>query len=391
MSGFASEGLAADLTLKPDIAAPGAFIRSTWPLESGRYAVVSGTSMASPHVAGAAALYLQAHPRARVGDVRAALENSADPVPAPTGGPEPVARAGAGLVDIDDAILATTRITPGTLSLGDAPVAHRELTLANRGGHAVTYALSALDAPAVASRDVLFEHTEPSASAVAFTVRHRAATSVTVPARGEVTIAVRIAPDPHLSDGAVYGGYLVAAPADGAPPLRVPYAGYKGDYQAVPAMTPTLQGYPWLARQTGVTAGVFRPVYAKQDAGAVFTLAPKDFGARSGADVPVALIHLNNFARRVRVDVRRPGRSGSLGEAFRQDYVPRNSVENFLAQPWGLTTPLPFDGTVRRGGRQVTLPDGDYQLQVTVERALARRDTPVESWTSPVLRIDRPG
>jgi minor extracellular serine protease Vpr len=390
LSAFASEGLAADLTLKPDVAAPGGNIRSTWPLERGGYAVVSGTSMASPHVAGAAALYLQAHRHARARDVRAALQNSADPVAARSGGAEPVVRQGAGLVDVDDAILATTTITPSKLSLRDAPAAHRDVTIANRSRRTVTYALSTVDAPAVAGRDIFTEHTEAGAATVAFTRHRRPITSVIVPAHGRVTIDVRIAPHPGLSEGAVYGGYLVATPGDGSPALRVVYGGYKGDYAAVPALTPTTQGYPWLARQTGVTLdglAKIRRTYARQDAGAVFTLAPRQFGPRSGADVPIALVHLNNFARRIRVDVVRPGSRHSLGEAYRRDYVARNGVENLLSQPWSLITELPFDGTVRRGHRQLPLPDGDYQLAVTAEPPSGAAET----WTSPVFRIDRPG
>ena len=48
ISGFSSWGLAADLSLKPDIGAPGGSIRSTYPLEYGSYASISGTSMSVP-------------------------------------------------------------------------------------------------------------------------------------------------------------------------------------------------------------------------------------------------------------------------------------------------------------------------------------------------------
>ena len=72
ISSFSSWGLSPDLSLKPDIGAPGGFIRSTYPLELGGYTNLSGTSMASPHTAGAAALMLQAHPHTPSNTVRTA-------------------------------------------------------------------------------------------------------------------------------------------------------------------------------------------------------------------------------------------------------------------------------------------------------------------------------
>lgn len=63
MASFSSWGMTADLTLKPDITAPGANIYSSMP--DNDYHTNSGTSMAAPHIAGATALlrqYIESHP-----------------------------------------------------------------------------------------------------------------------------------------------------------------------------------------------------------------------------------------------------------------------------------------------------------------------------------------
>ena len=126
-----------DLALKPDIGAPGGFIRSTFPLALGGYANLSGTSMSSPHVAGGAALYLEAHPKTHAWDMRDLLQNSAVPKNW-FGNPglgllDSTYRQGAGMLRIDTAITATAHAKPGKLSLGESqngPVA-QSITLTN--------------------------------------------------------------------------------------------------------------------------------------------------------------------------------------------------------------------------------------------------------------------
>jgi subtilisin family serine protease len=68
-----------DSVLKPDISAPGSPIISTFVGSGNRQESLSGTSMASPHVAGVAALVQQAHPNWKPGQVKAAIVNSGDP------------------------------------------------------------------------------------------------------------------------------------------------------------------------------------------------------------------------------------------------------------------------------------------------------------------------
>lgn len=80
-----------------DLAAPGVDIYSTW--RSSSYNTISGTSMAAPHVAGAAALYIKSNPLSTWNQVRNALVAAAEALGAghtdPSGNhPEPVLKAG---------------------------------------------------------------------------------------------------------------------------------------------------------------------------------------------------------------------------------------------------------------------------------------------------------
>ncbi|HWI65271.1 MAG TPA: S8 family serine peptidase, partial [Symbiobacteriaceae bacterium] len=366
-----SYGLAPDLSLKPDIAAPGASIYSTYPLEKGGYATLSGTSMASPHVAGTAALLLQANPRVNAQSVRTILQNTAEPKNW-QGNPglgylDQVHRQGAGMVQIDKAILATAKVEPGKLSLGESEAgpAVRTLTIENNGAAAVTYDLQHV--PALTTGPNEFTPSANTAFAsVAFDVP-----SVTVPAGGSATVTVTITAHPGAAERSIYGGYIVFAPQGGGQKLRVPYAGMKGNYQSVPILTPTANGFPWLAKVTGTT-------YYKQVEGATYTM--------QNGDIPYIAVHIDHQVRRLRVEVKEAVSGKSWHRAFAdEEYLGKNSTATAF---WGFA----FDGTTVNGNKTNVVPDGQYVMVLSVLKPLGDENNPAhwETWTSPMFNIDRP-
>ncbi len=121
MTDFTSEGPARITNdLKPDISAPGSDITSAGVGTGDDAAVLSGTSMAAPHVSGAAVLLRQLHPRWTPAAIKSALMDQAtrkmknndltSPVPATV--------MGAGRVQVFQSAIARSLAMPGSLSYG---------------------------------------------------------------------------------------------------------------------------------------------------------------------------------------------------------------------------------------------------------------------------------
>ncbi|MCC6556878.1 MAG: S8 family serine peptidase [Polyangiaceae bacterium] len=374
LASYSSYGMTAALTLKPDIAAPGGNIWSTYPLELGGYESAGGTSMASPHVAGAVALLLEARPGLPATGVRDVLQNSA--VPAVYGGdvaggvPDHAFRQGAGMVHIDRSILETTTISPGKLSLGESEAgpATRTLTLTNEGAADVTYDLSH-----VAAKSAGGDHWVPTVPADGYASVQLSAPSVTVPAGGTATVDVTITADAALADNSLYGGYLVFTPQGGTNALRVPYAGYKGDYQAIQVLTPAADGYPWLASLSGST-------YTSQPNGATFTL-------QSG-DIPYILVHYDHQASKMTLDAYEATTMKPYGQVTQEVDLGQSSALTGTSA----RSSYAWNGKVTLNKKTTLVPNGTYVLKLRVLKALGDESNPAhwETWTSPPSTINHP-
>ncbi|MFC4122875.1 S8 family peptidase [Nonomuraea zeae] len=189
-----------DGALKPDIAAPGVDIIAAraagttlgTPVDD-LYTSLSGTSMATPHVAGAAAILAQEHPDWRGERLKAALMSTAKDAG------HTAYQQGAGRVDVARAVSQkVTATTPnadfGYIAVDKNDTVDRTVTYANDGDAEVTLTL---DATMKDTADTLT----------------LSAPTVTVPAGGTAEVTVTLHPD-GLVKGA-YTGALVATDAAG--------------------------------------------------------------------------------------------------------------------------------------------------------------------------------
>ena len=159
-------------------------------------------------------------------------------------------------------------------------------------------------------------------------------------------------------------------PQGGGQTYRVPYAGFRGDYQSIQVLTPTGNGFPWLARIVG-------PNFVRQSAGATFTMA--------NGDIPYLIVHLDHQSRRFRVEIVDANSGQSWHRAFDEEYLPRNSTAGgFFGFGW--------DGLTVSGNRTYIVPDGTYVMKLSVTKALGDAADPshIETWTSPAFNIARP-
>ncbi|MFC4025009.1 S8 family serine peptidase [Oceanobacillus longus] len=257
MSTFSSWGLTPNLDFKPEITAPGGQILST--LNDDQYGLMSGTSMAAPHVSGGGALVLQrvdeefAYEGAdRVNLTKNLLMNTANQVEFDGALVSP-RRQGSGMMQIHAALSSPVVVTESETN--EAKVALKEvtenevtfeLTAENFSDEAVSYDVQAnaqtdtpVNAGVMVSAPNLFGALDLGD---VVTIDGGSTSTVEVPANGSTSFEVTIDVsewDTDLNSIFTNGYWLegfvtLTDPTDTNPKLTVPYVGFKGEWDAAP-------------------------------------------------------------------------------------------------------------------------------------------------------------
>ena len=270
MSSFSSWGVTPDLRLKPEVAAPGGNIYSSVP--GGTYEFMSGTSMATPQMAGVSTVVLERvqndplfasmSAREKVDVVQNLIMGTAAPIVDPlqdTGAPYSPRKQGSGLTNV---LAATTSSVYPTVvgapeqsrpkaDLGDGTKGwHFDVTLHNLSGAEATYSLNTQALSEIVDGGFFTGHASDwrgkgvdiAYSGAAVSGTDEGAT-ITVPASGEATVGVDVTPraafDSYVAQNTPNGTFLdgfvrFTSKTDGQPDLTVPYLGFYGDWGKAP-------------------------------------------------------------------------------------------------------------------------------------------------------------
>ncbi|KDN39168.1 subtilisin-like protein [Tilletiaria anomala UBC 951] len=306
VSSFSSYGPTFDMSSQTDLAAPGGSILGLWPVPLGNYSIVSGTSMAAPYIAGAAALLLQAAREGRTSLSESVMErfrSTAMPVFNATNSSraflETVAKQGAGLLQLNNAIHYTTHVFPSLLSLNDTSSMGKvqSFTIVNNGDSQMSYSIT--HEPAGTALTYPKNSPYPFAGPVPLVDAH-ASVSITPmtlsidPGENQtiqVVFTPPSGPSPDPSTFPVFSGFIKVASSPLNESLTVAYLG----------LAAKMSSLKLLDTGNGVTKNYPLPAVLVGSTGKIQRL-PRTYTFENG-DVPVMQFRLVGGSRSVKVDL----------------------------------------------------------------------------------------
>ncbi|KAF9388262.1 hypothetical protein CPB97_001340 [Podila verticillata] len=357
MSLFSSWGLGPELELKPDIAAPGGLIYSTVPVAMGSYSTMSGTSMATPYIAGSAALMVESIPTLDRKEVLGRLQMYSKPgFYKKTDIPDTVVRQGAGMVHIYDAVRGQAFVQPTHLALNDTDhtLTTYTVTVTNKYPTSETFTVSHVPAMSILGYNAMGQPTDKVIYNASFADLDMDQETFTLDSNATHVINLRFTP-PDLDPEShwFYNGFVRITPTDDTrPAIQVPYAGMVGSYG---------------------TSNQPAKVYSMW-----------------GNDIMTMLLKVSNPLRNLQIYVMDMATEKVIGAVpVDGEYIGRTDPvrTKFFVVPWS--------GRVISTDAQllVQVPDGDYSLILIAPKPFSTDEGlsggPHESWTSPRIAIKR--
>lgn len=400
VSSFSSKGPAPDLTIKPEISAPGGGIRSSVLGANNAYEVYSGTSMATPHMAGEAALLRQYieknYPDVKgeaLGDlVNSLLMSTASPSRELDGTYYPVRRQGAGVANIANAIESGAYLSVEGCKRPKAEVGSSKdgvytytATVHNMTGEAKSYTVGTtamIETIKVINGESFASNSNRDLTADEVTITYTGLTAdnkITAPANGEATFSVKIeltaagkqAYQDNFPNGSYIEGYTFLT-ADEGVSLSLPILGFYGDWDSLKVFQGTYDEgpanitYSVLADVNASLSGNYVGVNNRTD---TFARRWMGFGPARGGRM---LLHLSSLLRNseaYQITVKNAKGetmwdSGDLG-AVRKTYITvtqtgYQATATLVQKGWNGRLPG-ADGSYNSGD---WAPEGDYTFSV---------------------------
>ncbi|KAI8972519.1 peptidase S8/S53 domain-containing protein [Pilobolus umbonatus] len=392
VSKFSSVGPLYDMSMKPNFGGIGGYIFSTLPLANGGYGVLSGTSMATPYLTGAFALYLQAHGKSKgITYIREHLQNYAKPA-IHNDLMENPARQGAGLIQLYDTIFNAVHVSPGQISFNDtANIKSQVVRITNAGTEPVTYQLKHHPSAAIAPYNMTKQGFIPLEPPI-YTTNNIVASiyasqrSMTLNAGDHLDITLEVTqitgtnPDQPFP---IYGGYIEFVPDHGPQKsIFLPYVGVRGELKELPIFS---TGFPKFVTRNSTQFFDRTTVDGRKMSGIVINRLD-----RANSYVTVA-IRLLTGTSRFRTEVLNEAMQ-VIGVAYEDFFISRNtnSESNFVfTQNWNATM-IPIGKN--NLGDMVAVNDGFYYLRWKALKLLSDPHLP-DSWeskVSPLILVYQP-
>ncbi|KAF5371300.1 hypothetical protein D9758_004263 [Tetrapyrgos nigripes] len=411
ISAFTSYGPSNDFFFKPAVAAPGGNILSTLPVPLGSYGVESGTSMATPFIAGSSALLLSVKGKSQAvtSNARTLFETTAQTISSSHTDGDPlqtVTQQGAGLVNVFNAIHSTTVLSPGEFILNDT--AHfngkHTLTVKNTGNSQKRYSVRHVPAgtavtfqpgtifPAVGPVPLTTAAASVSFSTSSFTLAPGASRSVvatfTLPEGDESTFPlysgfIHVATDVEdlhvsyiglgaslinaqvLDDTDVFFGEKIPAVIDASGNFQTSPTNYTFDSDT--------GDFPVLLWRQAFGTPIFRVDLVDANVNFIPTISSRQVKEDTGTPITFPRVRLGGTFARVPI----------IGSILEVDFLTRNNED---PNDNGFNT-VAFDTPTFANG--TTIPNGLYKylirsLKVTGDSS---KEEDFESWLSPIVGV----